>query len=192
VILHIAHEKTTSSDGCHQGWEVQVQDKHLEKIICLKLVIHLVIMELWRHALVKLSHSGVWGRKLEVFTKQQWSSDAFRLDGSMKHLIKVKRDAQGKGLSLLGFPFTGLKVFVGRPSYRIDSRTMKRGFRLGNLITSCNTPENYRVVLTWTRELTSVDFFNPKLYKKSKKSFVSLSWSKLSTELFNSEFQKTV
>jgi hypothetical protein len=47
------------------------QDKHLEKIICLKLVIHLVIMEFGRHALVKLSHSGVWGSILEVFTKQQ-------------------------------------------------------------------------------------------------------------------------
>jgi hypothetical protein len=30
-------------------------------------------------------------------------------------------------LSLLGFPFTGLNVFVGRPGYRIDSRTIKRG-----------------------------------------------------------------
>jgi hypothetical protein len=50
---------------------VQVQDKHLEKTICLNLVIHLVIMELQRRALVKLSHSGVWGSKLDVFTKQQ-------------------------------------------------------------------------------------------------------------------------
>jgi hypothetical protein len=43
---------------------------------------------------------------------------------------------QGKGLSLLGFPFTGLKVFVVRPGYRIDSDTIKRGFWSGNLITS--------------------------------------------------------
>ena len=39
-------------------------------------------------------------------------------------------------MALLGFPFTGLKVDVGRPDYRIDSRTIKRGFRLSNLITS--------------------------------------------------------
>ena len=51
-------------------------------------------------------------------------------------VIKIKRDAQGKGMALLGFPLTGLKVVVGRPGYRIDSRTIKRGFRLGNLITS--------------------------------------------------------
>jgi hypothetical protein len=58
--------------------------------------------------------------------------------GATGHLvvIKIKRDAQGKGLSLLGFSFTGHKVFVGRPGYRIDSRTIKRGFRSGNLITS--------------------------------------------------------
>jgi hypothetical protein len=36
---------------------------------------------------------------------------------------------------LLGFSFTGLKVFVERPGYRIDSRTINRGFRSGNLIT---------------------------------------------------------
>ena len=35
--------------------------------------------------LMKLSHSGVWGSKLCVFTKQQWSSEAFRLEWSMKH-----------------------------------------------------------------------------------------------------------
>jgi len=51
-------------------------------------------------------------------------------------VIKIKRDAQGKGIALLGFSFTGLMVVVGRPGYRIDSRTIKRGFRLGNLITS--------------------------------------------------------
>jgi hypothetical protein len=50
--------------------------------------------------------------------------------------IKIKQDAQGKGMALLGFSFTGLKVFVERPGYRIDSRTIKRGFRSDNLITS--------------------------------------------------------
>jgi hypothetical protein len=39
-------------------------------------------------------------------------------------------------MTLLGFPFTGLKVVVERPGYRIDSRTIKRGFRLSYLITS--------------------------------------------------------
>ena len=85
--------------------------------------------------LMKLSHNGVWGSKSWVFTKHQ-SSDALRLDGTWSIVIKIKRVAQGKGMALLGFPFTDLKVIVGRPGYRIDRRTIKRGFRLGNLITS--------------------------------------------------------
>ena len=40
---------------------------------------------------------------------------------------------QDKGITLLDFPFNGLKVFVGRPGYRIDSRTIKRGFRVSSL-----------------------------------------------------------
>jgi hypothetical protein len=35
-------------------------------------------------------------------------------------------------MTLLGFLFTGLKVVGGRPDYRIYSRTIKRGFWLGN------------------------------------------------------------
>ena len=57
----------------------------------------------------------------------------------MKHEASSSRSSgmrKAKGMALLGFPFTGLKVVVGRPDYRIHSRTIKRGFRLGNLITS--------------------------------------------------------
>jgi hypothetical protein len=35
------------------------------------------------------------------------------LTGAWSIILKIKRDAQGKGMSLLGFPFTSLKVFVG-------------------------------------------------------------------------------
>ena len=45
--------------------------------------------------------------------------------------MEIKRDAQGKGMALLGFSFTGLKVVVERPGYRIDSRTIKRGLSVG-------------------------------------------------------------
>ena len=44
--------------------------------------------------------------------------------------------AQGKGLSLIGFYFTGLMVLVGRLDYRIDSRTIKGGSRGGSLFVS--------------------------------------------------------
>ena len=134
--FHIAYERMTSSGDRHRGWEGQVQDKHLEKIICLKPGVHLVIMDMWRCSLMKLSHSGVWGSKLWVFTKQHDQVKHSDLIEAWSVVIKIKRDAQGKGMALLGFPFTGLKVFVERPGYRIDSRTIKRGFRLGNLITS--------------------------------------------------------
>jgi hypothetical protein len=53
----------------------------------------------------------------------------FDLREAWSIVIKIKRDAQGKGLSSLGFSSTGLKVFVGRPGYRIDSRTIKRVLR---------------------------------------------------------------
>jgi hypothetical protein len=50
--------------------------------------------------------------------------------------INIKWYAQGNGMALLGFYFTGLKVFVERPGYRMGSCTIKRGFRSGNIITS--------------------------------------------------------
>jgi hypothetical protein len=50
-------------------------------------------------------------------------------------IIKFKRE-QHKGIDLLGSPFTGLEVVVGKLGYRSDSRTIKRGFRLSNLIAS--------------------------------------------------------
>jgi hypothetical protein len=66
-----------------------------------------------------------------VYGGAYWKSSQSNND-EVKHFGS---GAQGKGLSLQGFPFTGLKVFVGRPDYRIDRRTIKRGFRLGTLIT---------------------------------------------------------
>jgi hypothetical protein len=133
--FNMAHVRMKSND-VHQGWVLKVQDKHLKKIICLKLVVHLVIIDLWRWVLMKLSHNGLWGRKLKSSRSNNDQVRHSGLTGAWSIIIKIKRDAKGKGMSLLGFPFTGVKVFVGRPGYRIDSRTIKRGFRLGNLITS--------------------------------------------------------
>jgi hypothetical protein len=132
--FNMAHGRMKSNDVLHQGWVVQVQDKHLKNIICLKLVVHLVIMDLWRWVLMKLSHKCLWGSKLKSSRSNNDQVKHSDLTGAWSIIIKIKRDAQGKGMSLLGFPFTGLKVFFGRPGYRIDSHM--RGFRLGNLITS--------------------------------------------------------
>jgi hypothetical protein len=41
-------------------------------------------------------------------------------------IIKIKHDPQGKGVVLLGFPFTDLKVVVVRTDYNIDNHTIKR------------------------------------------------------------------
>jgi predicted esterase YcpF (UPF0227 family) len=46
VEVHIANERITSSDDDHQGCEAKVQEKHVEKIICFNLVVHLVIMDI--------------------------------------------------------------------------------------------------------------------------------------------------
>jgi hypothetical protein len=76
------------------------------------------------------------GEQIKVFTSNNDQVKHSGLTGALSIIIKIKRDAEGKGMSLLGFPFTGLKEFIGRPGYRIDSHTIKRGFRLGTLITS--------------------------------------------------------
>jgi hypothetical protein len=132
----IEHERMTASRDHHQGWVGQVQVKNLKMIICLKLVVHLVIMDMWRCASMELFHHDVWGSICESSRSNDDQVRHSGLSGAWRAIIKIKRDAQGKGMTLIGFSFTGLKVVVGRPDYRIDSRTIKRGFRLGNLITS--------------------------------------------------------
>ena len=47
--------------------------------------------------------------------------------GQDRHHLAQVDHVQGKGLPLIGFLFTGLMVVVGRPGYRIDSRTIKGG-----------------------------------------------------------------
>ena len=44
--------------------EVQVQEKHLEEILCLKLVTHLEILVKLRCDYERLSHIGVWGSNM--------------------------------------------------------------------------------------------------------------------------------
>ena len=114
--------------------EVQVQDEHLEEIICLKLTILRVIMDKWRHAQRRGSRIGVWGSSLQVFNKQvhgyvktfpkkrfshmgmgeQFASlhQAKTIkkgvpswgDQDRHHQAQVEY-AQGKGMILIGFPF---------------------------------------------------------------------------------------
>src|SRR5664279_4197258 len=45
-------------------------------------------------------------------------------------------NAQGKGMILIGFLFYRSRGGVGRPGYKIDNITIKRGSRMSNLIVS--------------------------------------------------------
>jgi len=56
---------------------------HLEEIICLKLVVRMVIMDMRRLAQRRGSPIGVWGSNLRVFNKQTQSRKMF-------HLVVVK------------------------------------------------------------------------------------------------------
>jgi hypothetical protein len=46
-------------------------------------------------------------------------------------------------LSWWVFLLTGIKVFVERPGYRIDSRTIKRSFKFSSLITSSHGAQSF-------------------------------------------------
>src|ERR1041384_8876781 len=66
-----------------------------------------------------------------------WSTKGFQIEASVNIIIKLKWNAQAKGITYLGFPsFTGLMVLGGRLDYRFDSRTIKRDYRASSLITS--------------------------------------------------------
>jgi hypothetical protein len=53
----ITHKRMTSSGDGHQGREVEVQDKHLEGIICLNFIVHLNMCLNMR--LIIVQHGGV-------------------------------------------------------------------------------------------------------------------------------------
>jgi hypothetical protein len=95
--------------------KVQVQDEQLEEVICLKLGVYIVIMDMK----IWLTHSGVWGSNLQDFTKQAQSRKVFHLELDKSLIIKLKWNAQGKGLLLIGFLFYRSHMLVGRLGYRI-------------------------------------------------------------------------
>ena len=68
---------------------------HLEEIICLKLVVRMVIMDMRRLAQRRGSPIGVWGSNLRVFNKQAQSRKMFHLEVDKIIFIKLKWNAQG-------------------------------------------------------------------------------------------------
>jgi hypothetical protein len=50
-----------------------------------------------------LSRSGVWGSNSQDFTKQAQSRKAFHLEVEKSIIIRLKWNAQGKGMILIGF-----------------------------------------------------------------------------------------
>lgn len=115
----------------------------ISKITFLNLVVHSCVMDMGRYFYTRLSHSGVWGRNLQVFTKQMESRKLLHLEAGMIVLIEVKWSAQVKGITLIGFLFCRSQGVVGRPGYRFDSRTIKRGSRVSNLSASFVESSNH-------------------------------------------------
>ena len=75
----------------------------------------------------------------------------FHLERVKNIFIKLKWNAQGKGMILIDFPFYRPHAF-GRPGYRIDSRTIKRGSQVSNLIASLWRAQTYAYLaypLSW-------------------------------------------
>jgi hypothetical protein len=48
----------------------EVLNKQDDKIVCLKTVVYLVIMNIWIRALMKLSHNCLWWSKYSVILPQ--------------------------------------------------------------------------------------------------------------------------
>ena len=128
--------------GWHQvvmviGFEESKCKMRSRRLYALKLAVHIMIMCMWRWAWDKASLIASWGSNSSIFTKWSWTRKGFQLEASIKVIIKLKLNVQGKGIPYLGFPsFAGLIVLGGRPDYRFDSRTIKRDSRASSLITS--------------------------------------------------------
>jgi hypothetical protein len=65
----------------------------ISRIICLKLAVHLVIMDFWRWVLTKLYHNGLWGSKLKSSRRNNDQAKHSGLTGAWSIVIKIKRDA---------------------------------------------------------------------------------------------------
>jgi hypothetical protein len=84
----------------------------------------------------RISHSEVWESSLQDFTKLAQLRNVFYLKLDKIVIIKLKWNAQDKGLFLKGILFSHSHVLVGIEGYGIVCRTIdiKRDSRVCNLI----------------------------------------------------------
>ena len=54
----------------NEEMKCKIKTSHLNEIICLKIAILMVIMDMWRHAQRRGSPIGAWGSNLQDFVKQ--------------------------------------------------------------------------------------------------------------------------
>src|SRR4051812_13199855 len=73
---------------------------------------------------------------------EEQSRKALHIEKGKIVYIKLKWNAQGKGLILIGFPFCRSHVVSWETGFRIDSRTIKRGSRVSNSIISFEESSN--------------------------------------------------
>src|SRR3954471_15517188 len=71
---------------------------------------------------------------------------AFHLEKGKIVYIELKWNAQGKGIILICFSFYRSYVVSWETGFRIDSRTIKRGSRMSNLIISFRESSNLYIL----------------------------------------------
>ena len=90
---------------------------------------------MWRYVKECLSHISVWGSNMWVFTERSTIKKVDPLESRSRSSsssglaveCKLIKNAQGKGMILIGFLIYRSRGVVGRPGFRIGNRTIKRG-----------------------------------------------------------------
>ena len=86
--------------------KVQVQDEHLEEVICLKLSILMVIMDMWRHFQKKRFSYRSMGEQFGSLHPARTIKKGVPSWGDQDcHHQAQAEYAQGKGMILIGFTF---------------------------------------------------------------------------------------
>ena len=82
-------------------------------------------------------------------SKHAQSRKVFQLEEDKSVIIQLKWNAQGKGMILIGFLFYRSHGVIGRPGYRVDNRTIKRGSQVSNLTVSFERAQTFAYLASY-------------------------------------------